>query len=427
VILLPFGRIDPAYLLAAYALEEGNAKSFSITKNYELSPQWQMAFHGIANLAEAQQKSLTMRSDAEDVPTNRQFVEVQLAVEKEDPATKAEPIIDNIFVPDPNSEYGTRSIPRLYMMAAITVEAKMNASVVALIVDQKGTIVSQGIKYHGEGGCGHAEVRAILKLQGILPTGGAFLTTLKPCTMCASLIYAVDENGGLVKYWARDDAAGAADWSKIALRLPNSQALDAKCKHARFLKLPDGKDFATEFEDARSRADKESRKPLDRDVLFSSWLSGWKPPQGISFVERDQTDSNKGRLAAIRDVKSVKGIKDSVEDMHDLLNRKLARGTSPKGNVQGLEKPQMDDIKSKFEKYCVDEKKKITPGMGSIEFISGKYSSALRGTVMQVLKRKAEKYQHAEYGTANAPAKQRNTKIVFEYLAQYLQQMGCTF
>jgi tRNA(Arg) A34 adenosine deaminase TadA len=308
------------------------------------------------------------------------------------------------------------------MMAAITVEAKNGASVVALIVDQRGTIMSQAMKYHGEGGCGHAEVRAIFKLRGNLPQWGAILSTLKPCTMCASLIYALDEKDGLVKYWARDDAAGAANWHQINLSLPYSQALDAKCKDARFLKLPGGEDFATEFEKARSQADQDARKPLDTKVLFSSWLAGWKPPQGISFVERDQHDTSKGRLVSGA---SAKGVKDSVDDINVLCNQKLARGINEKGNVQGLEKKQMDDIKEKFKQHCAAQKKKVTPGMGSIEFITSSYSSALRGAVMDVLKRKAAKYHHAEYGTATAPAKQQNTKIVFKYLAQYLQQMGC--
>jgi hypothetical protein len=126
----------------------------------------------------------------------------------------------------------------------------------------------------------------------------------------------------------------------------------------------------------------------------------------------------------------AKSIKDSVQDLLDLCNRKLARGINEKGNVLGLEKTQIDSIKQKFEQYCVKEKEKVTPGMGSIEFISGKYSSALRGSVMEVLKTKAKKYQDPGYGTAGAPAKQtkqQNTKKVFEYLAQYLQQMGCTF
>jgi hypothetical protein len=83
-------------------------------------------------------------------------------------------------------------------------------------------------------------------------------------------------------------------------------------------------------------------------------------------------------------------------------------------------------LTEKFDTYFKQKSKEAAPSMGTIEFINkGKGSAVLRTAAIEVLKAKRQKLQDAQYGTAQSPPKQQNNKIVLEYLALYLQGMGC--
>jgi hypothetical protein len=200
--------------------------------------------------------------------------------------------------------------------------------------------------------------------------------------------------------------------------------LDKGCTDAKFLKLAEGKDFSTEFEKARTAATEAANKTPNKADYFAPWLKAWQPPTGVSFVKRNPADPNKGALVNAGG-QEARTIKESVSNMNELYKR-LAKGIAPSGNVQGLDNSQQKAITEKFDTYFKQKSKEAAPSMGTIEFINkGKGSAVLRTAAIEVLKAKRQKLQDAQYGTAQSPPKQQNNKIVLEYLALYLQGMGC--
>jgi hypothetical protein len=200
------GSFDPAFLLSAYVLElDSKPGKVSIVATYSLSDNWLTAFKGIAHLSKEQQ--MTLELNQKGAAPDGCFAQV-CEIKLESPATTAvtnspNKVIDDLFAPPGATSdgkidgHGTHTIPRLYMMAAIVMEKQFGASVVALITNRNGAIVASACKLPNEGGCRHAEVQALFKLKGQLPDGGAVFSTLKPCTMCAGLLYALDPRGRL--------------------------------------------------------------------------------------------------------------------------------------------------------------------------------------------------------------------------------------
>jgi tRNA(Arg) A34 adenosine deaminase TadA len=110
-------------------------------------------------------------------------------------------------------EAGTRNVHRLYLATAFAIlrkrhEAEAQDGVVALVIDKQGNIISWGMK-NPDVPCWHGESSAIMRLNGLLPAGCCIFSTLKPCAMCASLIYQAS-NGTAKAFCGQDDPGGAA-------------------------------------------------------------------------------------------------------------------------------------------------------------------------------------------------------------------------
>jgi tRNA(Arg) A34 adenosine deaminase TadA len=123
---------------------------------------------------------------------------------------------DNASVKNDNGEYttaGNRTVHRVYMMAAFTLLDKLQEGrrdgVVALVVDRKGRIISWGRK-NPSVPCWHGETSALMRLGGTLPDGCCVFSTLKPCNMCAGLIYQASE-GKVKVFWGQNDPGLAAE------------------------------------------------------------------------------------------------------------------------------------------------------------------------------------------------------------------------
>jgi hypothetical protein len=303
------GAIDPVFLLAAYVLEEKPYRSgpktiYAVKTGYDVPAEWKTAFAGISHLAEAQSQEDKIafaplkRGDAP--PTGGKIRWTKISLKGEAPAPPSVSVLDNLFVPRPtrfantgksstptsDPDWGTHTIPRLYMMAAILLESARKASVVALVVDQKGVIRAHGIKGPRGGGCAHAEVQAVFSLKGRLPEGGAVFGTLKPCTMCAGLLHAADPAGKLRKYWARDDQNYAADWTKISpgFTLQGGHQLDQNCANVKYLKVRNGQSFFEEFsvafQNARDVADSKKAPPEKEHTWYRDWATNHAFPKG---------------------------------------------------------------------------------------------------------------------------------------------------
>jgi tRNA(Arg) A34 adenosine deaminase TadA len=153
----------------------------------------------------------------------------------------------DIFTPNAN---GFHNIPRLYLLAALALEHKRGASVAALVVNAEGLVIARGFKAHGEQGCGHAEVKALFSVRGNLPPRWMLVSTLKPCTMCAGLIQALEGRSDQ-QYWARDDPSTGASFDKVnGLALKNGQSTVTSAKDAinvRSIKLQGGSSFTDQF------------------------------------------------------------------------------------------------------------------------------------------------------------------------------------
>jgi len=123
---------------------------------------------------------------------------------------------------------GTHTVHRLYLAAAFLLlrkkhQGKSKDGVVSLVVDKTGNILSWGMK-NPLVSCWHGETSAIMALGGELPPDGCVFSTLKPCKMCAGLIF----DGGQQKtraFYGQVDAGGDAATTVLDKGL--GRALDA--------------------------------------------------------------------------------------------------------------------------------------------------------------------------------------------------------
>jgi len=166
-------------------------------------------------------------------------------------------------------------------------EEARRASVVALIVDKSGAIVAVGVKGFEEGGCGHAEVKAMFSLKGHLPEGGAVFSTLKPCTMCAGLLHGLDPGSNLRKYWGREDSSAAANWRSkdVELELAHAYALDKDCPNVKYLKLPGNMSFLEGFAAERNK----TWTATDDQDVFNAWWPKYKLPKDVGLIHKSSS------------------------------------------------------------------------------------------------------------------------------------------
>lgn len=123
---------------------------------------------------------------------------------------------------------GTHTVHRLYLATAFLLLRKKHQGnskdgVVSLVVDKTGNIVSWGMK-NPLVSCWHGETSAIMALGGVLPQDGCVFSTLKPCKMCAGLIF--DGGGQKTRaFYGQVDAGKDADRTVLDTGL--GRALDA--------------------------------------------------------------------------------------------------------------------------------------------------------------------------------------------------------
>ena len=389
------GAIDPTFLLSAYILEmDWDPGKVYIVPTYSLSDEWWIAFKGIANLGGVQGANLQLENWANAAPEGEfgQVIEVKLAPAQADPTITNSPdkVIDDLFAPlgpTPPGKiryHGTHTIPRLYMMAAVVMEKKLGASVLALITNRNGAIVAFDCKWFNEGGCGHAEVKTLFKLKGQLPDGGAVFSTLKPCTMCAGLLNALDPQGRLRKYWVRDDAGNAADWYKgMGLKsLPNAQPLDKHCNNAKYLKLPGGESFLEKFNALRNRTEGIED---EKNKWFQEWLGKYQLPKDVfPIVDGNLVQGAKGRGNAIGKAKQ------GVKTLNEFCLR-LGRPSQSPGKHDGLKKADTDSMKTSLAKHIKDSFLAAYPER-IIDFIPGPASRRLGEAAHEALAAKLKKY-----------------------------------
>jgi tRNA(Arg) A34 adenosine deaminase TadA len=113
---------------------------------------------------------------------------------------------------------GTRTVHRLYLAAAYILLHKKHTTsskdgVVAIVADKTGNIVSWGMK-NPLVSCWHGETSALMRLGGSLSAGGCVFSTLKPCKMCAGLIFDASA-GGTKAYYGQEDAGSDAQDTKL--------------------------------------------------------------------------------------------------------------------------------------------------------------------------------------------------------------------
>lgn len=417
-----------------------------------MDDNWQKAFAGISHLARAQSSENKTafgnlcRAKALPAAEKQNWIKISLSSKEVVAASPSSPppinLVDNIFVPERTQRnqastankdskssdvtvWGTHTLPRLYMMAAIILERARRASVVSLVVDKHGIIVAHGIKKPDDGGCGHAEVKAIFSLKGRLPDSGAIFGTLKPCTMCAGLLHATDPTGKLRKYWVRDDANFAADWSQIGegFKLGNSHALDKNCANVKFLKTSNGGSFFEEFtgvrkasqhiSDIKKASDDQERK------WYTNWANGYQFPKegawsNLCFRTNDKVTNDRVKRKLIE--MTVEG----NIPLRQFVNQHLAFKDSSKKNKRGwngMDKDSVNTIEAAWKQYRDDQfAKAFSPQV--IKIISRNPDSvALSESVREAFKAKQQKYTDPEF-------RNPNVKVVLDYLTGYLSQMN---
>lgn len=447
------GDIDPVFLLAAYVLEakphrSGATTYYGVTTGYDVADEWQKAFAGISHLAYAQSAEDKIAFEylrkATKLPAEKKQNWTKISLSSKvvaAPSAASTGLVDDIFVPQKsrfgftdedfmligNPVWGTHTLPRLYMMAAIMLESARRASVVTLVVDKRGIIVAQGIKGPMDGGCAHAEVKAIFSLKGRLPdSGGAVFGTLKPCTMCAGLLHATDPAGKLRKYWVRDDANSAADWSRIAngFKLGNGHTLDKNCANVKYLKTSKGGSFFEEFTGVRTQtqrtADAKKASPEQERQWYVDWANRYSFPKApapwpnLAF-RSDQTVTNDNVKAQLIEL-TVNG-KTTLEAFVDQKLAFRAQGPKyPKG-WRGMDNESKDTIKSAWRKYRDDQFAKMYSSQVIKMIPWNPDSVALSNTVRDAFKAKQKKYADPEF-------RNPNVKVVLDYLTVYLSQMN---
>lgn len=446
------GDIDPVFLLAAYVLEDKPHRSgaktyYGITTGYDVADEWKKAFAGISHLASAQSSEDKMefenlRKD-KNLPAGKQQSWTKISLSSKVVAAPSAPstgLVDDIFVPQRsrfgttdedfmligNPIWGTHTIPRLYMMAAIILESSRNASVVSLVVDKRGIIAAHGIKRPTDGGCGHAEVKAIFSLKGKLPDSGAVFGTLKPCTMCAGLLHATDPAGKLRKYWVRDDANFAADWSGISkgFQLGNGHQLDKNCENVKFLKTSNGGSFFEEFTGVRKQSqitsEAKKAKPEQERQWYGEWANRYVFPKGPAPWSSLRFRSGQAVTDDNVKTKLIEMTVNGTTTLETFVLQHLAfKDYSPKNQKgwNGMDNTSAAKIKDAWKQYRDDQ---FAAAFSSqvIKIIPWNPDSvALSKSARDAFKAKQKKYTDPEF-------RNPHVKAVLDYLTSYLSQMN---
>ncbi len=419
----------PVWVLAAYALDE---KWPDVTINFKgsLPNEWRDAFLGIQVLAATQNVMLHL-GDANASPDGEQGCRILVA--DAEPSVLyggTEKVVEQVTYPGGDAQ-GLHKLPRLYAMAALVIEAKRSAAVVAMAVSQRGAVLAVTKKSPAESGCAHAEVKALLALKGQLPVGGLFVSTLKPCTMCGGLLRALDLQGATVKYYARDDAGEAANWWKAfgQRNLPNTYALDKDCQHHKALKIYNEKNEPSSFYDCFTLARKAEPQPQEEAQWFNSWVANLnKLPSEVYWVDPKEglLRGNPPRFKGL-----IAQLKARVVDMNGLLAR-LGRfdQKQPTRNDLGLLKPQKDELIALYTKHKEKQREKAYPAR-TIDFIAAAPPSlALRQKAADAWDRKLTKYDlNSELGSEDELADgigekakpNENVRAVLTHLITILQ------
>lgn len=448
------GDIDPVFVLAAFVLEAkphkiGADNYYGINATYDVAPHWQVGFAGIRQLAQAQaaeDKTLLSPLGSAKLPAagpSVHWTQVTLSASLGTvPVVASSKIADDIFVPERsrfattdenwhligNPIWGTHTLPRLYMMTAVVLESARSASVVSLVVNRQGVIVACGIKGPNDGGCSHAEVKALFSLKGRLPDKGAIFGTLKPCAMCAGLLHATDPGGSLRKYWVRDDTNKAADWSNIGggFKLANGHQLDKGCKDVSYLKVgPSGDGFFEQFNAVRKASQdttsaKRASKP-EEDGWYKSWATGYSfPKAGRWAALQFRIDGDLKGDAKVAKTQLLEKTVTGGMSLKSFLNQHLAiKEQSPKikNGWSGLDALQMKEVTDAFETYRKAKFDTAYPAQ-VIKIIPWNPGSvALSNSARDAFKAKLVKYEDAEF-------RNPNVKAVLTYLTDFLGQMN---
>ena len=182
--------------------------------------------------------------------------------------------------------------------------------------------------------------------------------------MCAGLLHATDPAGKLRKYWVRDDANSAADWSKIGkgFQLGNSHALDKNCENVKFLKTGNGGSFFEEFTGVRRQSQLTSvaknASPEQERKWYIEWANRYQFPKtpapwGSLCFRSDQTVTNDNVKAQLIE-KTVNG-KMSLDAF---VGQHLAfKDHSPKNSRgwNGMDNASAATIKAAWKKYRDDQ------------------------------------------------------------------------
>jgi tRNA(Arg) A34 adenosine deaminase TadA len=374
------GRIDPSFVVAAWCLQEGISQTIKVVQ--PLPQAWVVAFNGIKHLAKAQSVTLTLAEPKSGVAVALPGGDLyRIEIEGAPPQLAGKVLTDgDLFTPNAS---GFFNLPRLYAMAALFLEHREGAAVVALVTNATGFIVAKGSKSYGDVGCGHAEVKAIFSILGQLPDTGAIFSTLKPCTMCAGLLHAT-AGANFRKYWARNDPNSGADWTAVkSLTVPASFGLSASTQtsqNVRGIKLAGNQNFSDQFSSAWThRADDFTNKPALQSAAFVAWRDKTITAgrvlvkQAIRVVE-DKPGAAQTVEARVKSIGSI----IALAARGDLFERWVSNAW--KG---GVDKATSEKIASLFtnsaENKTVEKNAKaasVAQDMGIIKFISEHSSSA---------------------------------------------------
>ncbi|WP_076999001.1 Bd3614 family nucleic acid deaminase [Variovorax sp. KK3] len=399
------GNIDPAYLMLAYAFDQGWDKT-AVHSSYKLDQSWMTAASGLISLASSAlgsfQTSIWQQTSAAKAGGLRgNLHEVSLAGAP--PPDSPGPLdAGDIFAP--NSR-GYHNIPRLYLMAALVLEEKANASVVALVANERGLIVAMGKKSHGEHGCGHAEVRALLSIKGLVPGRAMLFSTLKPCNMCAGLIRAVF-SGNCKQYWARSDPSAGANYQKVTgLSLPNGLASTESAKNdvnrLRQIKLQDGSSFNEVFSQGWDSRDgrlalARTGAPERMKQAYLDWCDAVIKP-GAVVGRSPGVEVRVKKIEAVLAKAKACGDANALSKRNDIFEHWVKNSSKASGMVNDDQKLILAAFTNSAQAKGVDSPIKIATkeaGMGIVEYIS----AAPRSTNLRTSARNALSSKFMKYG-----------------------------
>lgn len=437
------GAIDPLYVVLAYAFNRGwNPKT--VWTSYQPAAHWVVAARGLEHLAWSVNKErggFAFKLERGSFEPSAKARGLAVGLQGGDPPVGKVLDSGDIFTPNAN---GFHNIPRLYLMAALTLELRKSASVAALVVNAEGLVLATGYKAHGEGGCEHAEVRALFSIRGQVPKRWMMISTLKPCTMCAGLIRALGGTGG-EQYWARDDPSDGASYDNVKdLSLPKGTATLGSVQdayHVRKIKLASGDSFTDQFKSRwgnREAAVAVAKRDLPQRLAdaYAAWCTDVIKP-GLSF--KYLGGPNNGGTVSFKAVDDLNAKALGRGNIKDLVNFTpiFERKTNKKPGVvvQGTEPEAAKAVENAFlaSKQYRDaskafEQKTAESGMGIIEFIGkAEGSKALRQAARNALAAKFIKYGKSEdearsvTGSADATgAVKASTDPRMKPLADYL-------